>query len=115
MKNHIIPKDVNSFGTKKSALEMRDEEKAHRKIQTLDHDHDRNIPMHYSSEEAKLVEGKLSHEEKERRTMQRAADLKYDNHTHWMRNLVSRTLDDPLKVNLLSKIIDMKPIDGNSL
>jgi hypothetical protein len=32
-----------------------------------------------------------------------------------MKALVSKTLEDPLQVALLSKIIDMKPIDGNSL
>ena len=42
-------------------------------------------------------------------------DELFDKHTLWMQNLVKRTLEDPLKVQLLSKIIDMKPIDGESL
>jgi hypothetical protein len=47
--------------------------------------------------------------------LQRAADAKYNLHTNWMKKLVERTLDEPLKMSLLEKIIDMKPIDGNSL
>jgi len=62
-----------------------------------------------------LAEAKLSPEERERRAIQRAKDDAIDKHTIWMQNLIKKTLDEPIKVSLLSKIIDLSAIDGESL
>jgi len=100
------------MGTKKSALERRDEEKASKAKQLKElgcH------PEALMSDEEKAAESKLSPEEKERRAIHKAIEIKYDIHTDWLEKLVQKTLEDPIKKQLLSKFIDMDSIDGNSL
>ena len=103
------------MGTKQSALEKRDHEKADKlKFKELAKDGKLSVDMQ-NEEDQKSAESKLSPEEKERRAMQRAIEIKYDIHTMWLENLVNKTLEDPIKKQLLSKIIDMSPIDGDSM
>lgn len=66
---------------------------------------------------------KLAHEEAEREKSEKEKDRdkdevenerKADNFHNWMIKIINCKLKNPLQIALLNKIIDMKPIDGNS-